>query len=65
MLPDPSTAGQQAPLTDLGVSKATDVDTPDFGKAAKKAGAVADSLPNPAEKAKGNPLDSVKGLFGQ
>ncbi|KAL0024543.1 hypothetical protein WJX79_004557 [Trebouxia sp. C0005] len=67
MLPDPSTAGQQAPGASAGISKASEIDAPDFGKAAKKAGDVADSLPNPAEKAKsaGNPLDSVKGLFGQ
>jgi len=43
------------------------VDAPDLGKAAKKAGDVADSLPNPAEKVKsaGSAFDSVKGLFGQ
>ncbi len=66
-LPNPSTAGQQAPGATAGISKATEVDAPDLGKAAKKAGDVADSLPNPAEKVKsaGSALDSVKGLFGQ
>lgn len=64
-LPNPSTAGQQAPLTDLGVNKATEISAPDVGKAADKAadkaGDVADSLPSPG----GNPIDSIKGLFGQ
>ena len=60
-LPNPSTAGQQAPGTDLGVSKATEISGPDVGKVADKAGDVADSLPSPG----GNPIDSIKGLFGQ
>ena len=64
MLPDPKTAGQQAPGAGAGINKVTDIDTPDVGKAAKQA---TQDLPNPAEKAKGlgNPIDSVKGLFGQ
>ncbi|DBB11605.1 TPA: hypothetical protein ACH3X3_006995 [Trebouxia sp. C0006] len=66
-LPNPSTAGQQAPGATAGISKATEVNAPDLGKAAEKAGDVADSLPNPAEKVKsaGSAFDSVKGLFGQ
>lgn len=66
MLPDSKTAGQQAPGAGYGgPNKAADV-----GKAADRATPDLPSpsdLPNPAEKAKslGNPIDSVKGLFGQ
>lgn len=75
-LPNPRTAGQQAPGTDLGISKATDA-IPDLGKAAKSLDSATPSLPNPSEAAKGlpnpaeaakgldNPFDSVKSLFGQ
>jgi len=65
-LPNPRTAGQQAPGTDLGISKATDI-APDLGKAAKSLDSATPSLPNPAEAAKGldNPFDSVKNLFNQ
>ena len=60
MLPDSKTAGEQAPGAGYGgPNKASDV-----GKAAERA---TPDLPNPAEQAKGagNPIDSVKGLFGQ
>lgn len=65
-LPNPRTAGQQAPGAKAGddVSTAQDFSAPDVGKAVDKA---TPDLPNPAEKAKsiGNPFDSVKGLFNQ
>ena len=72
-LPNPRTAGQQAPGTDLGISKASDV-LPDFGKAAKSLDNATPSLPNPADAAKGlpdaaeaakslpNPAEAAKGL---
>lgn len=65
-LPNPRTAGQQAPGTDLGISKASDV-APDLGKAVKSLDSATPSLPNPAEAAKGldNPFESVKNLFNQ
>lgn len=60
-LPDPSTAGQQAPGTDLGVSSAKEL-IPDAGKAAKKLDNATPDLPSvPSE----NPFDSIKSLFGQ
>ena len=64
MFPDPKKVGSQAPGAGAGISSVKDIDAPDLGKAAQKASDAADSLPNPAEKA-GNPLDAVKGLFGQ
>ena len=67
MFPDPDKVSGQSPGADLGISKATDVGAPNIGKAASKvANAAPDlpNLPNPVEKA-GNPIDSIKGVFGQ
>ena len=60
-LPDPSTAGQQAPGTDLGVGSVKDINGPDVGKAAKKLDSATPDLPSGGE----NPFDSIKSLFGQ
>ena len=59
-LPDPSTAGQQAPGTDLGISSVKDIKGPDVGKAAKQLDNATPDLPSGE-----NPFDSIKSLFGQ
>ena len=61
-LPDPSTAGQQAPGTDLGIGSVKDIKGPDVGKAAKQLDNATPDLPSGGGE---NPFDSIKSLFGQ